>query len=283
MKNIDDKEYIADGHSFGLLKDTPKFPFHIDLELNTSCNLNCKMCDRTGFEEGELSLVGAKKIIKYCADNGTKSIKPFWRGESTIYKDIIEVLKYAQQCGLKTMINTNGLFDSEMSIRLSRYLDWVSFSIDEGHGNHKSKTVLTNLELFSNPDFFKGHCQVESGTSNRKLISKLHEINKNIYVDMFTKRTDEADYDFFDLEGYPRKYCGFPEFRMIITWKGEMKPCCVCWKDGELSMGYIDGNLDNIKNAWNTRFYKLRKELKQNIFTEDICKNCQSKKAYDVS
>lgn len=279
---LTDNEYSKDGHTFGSLEETPDFPRHIDLELNTFCNLNCVMCDRTGFATGELSLEGAKAIIKYCAENGTKSIKPFWRGEPTVSDNIIEVLKYSQQLGLKTMINTNGLFNSELTLRLTHYLDWISFSIDEGHGNHKSKLVFENLKKFSNKDFFTGHCQVESGSSDPELITKLLSITPIVYVDSFTKRTESVNYNYFELTDYPRKYCGFPEFRMIITWSGEFKPCCVCWKDTELVLGHINGDVTNIKKAWDTTFAKLRKELKEEIFRDSACFNCQSKKAYII-
>jgi len=252
------------------------FPKHIDLELNTQCNLTCSMCNRTGFKNGVMNINNAKKIIKYCADNGTETIKHFWRGEATLNKDYPEILKYSKECGLKNMLNTNGF---NVTTEIIESLDWISFSIDKEHKNNNEETkrkVLKAKELGK-------YVEIQSGSPDTdiQLFSQIYGIP--LKIDCFTKRTDNQNYEYLNLEEYPRKNCKHPFFRMVITHDLKVKPCCMPWKDGELDMGTIDiNNLNSIKDIWGGFGFQLIRKMQESLTFTDMCANCKSQSAYEV-
>jgi len=279
----------ADQH----IKTLPDFPLHIDLELNSQCNFGCSYCpqsetpEKQGFKQGKMDLADAIKIVKFCAQNGTKTIKLFWRGEPTINPDTPLVLRYAKECGLFTMLNTNGSFPLKNIQDYLDDIDWISFSIDDHHiskkggvPNSQSGLIIDNLLLMKEKS--KAHVQVQSGTPHKwwEEFCLTHKIEYS--PDAITKRTEKGDYDFIDLGKKPRKNCGFPSWRMIITWDLKVKPCCVAWKDSELNMGQIDiGNLETIKEIWiNQTYRELRRDQKTLVFMQSACKSCVSPSAY---
>jgi organic radical activating enzyme len=280
-------EYLHQGKRF----DGPsEFPLHLDLEINSACNYSCTMCPQSlpkkeqGFKQGKMSFVDAKKIIQYCAKKGTKTIKPFWRGEPTINKDLVDVLRIAKVSGLYTQINTNGTFPLDNKVEISKWLDWCSFSIDKYHSNNQdNKDVLNNILIMKK---FGVHVEVQTSTPTDKLRTLCAHNDIILKEDVLTKRTPSGDYKHIMLAGMPRKDCNFPNWRMIITWDFKVKPCCVCWPDGDLEMGsLLDPNGDlcvsRIDGIWNGDEYQmLREDQIDLIYSSTACKNCQSASAY---
>ena len=110
-------------------------PIHVDLELNSTCNLRCVMCFQSYAtpEPKTMKFEDAKEIIKECADIGVYSIKFQIRGEPLLYKKLPEVIAYAKKCGIiETMINTNGtLLTPQLSKELIiAGLDKIIFTVD---------------------------------------------------------------------------------------------------------------------------------------------------------
>ncbi len=111
------------------------FPLHIDIETNTTCNLECYMCFQSFDKPTPLIMDPElfKKIIDEGAEKGLYAIKTIYRGEPLLYKETAELIKYAKVKGiLSVMINTNAtLLTKEKAIALiNAGLDKIISSVD---------------------------------------------------------------------------------------------------------------------------------------------------------
>lgn len=128
------------------------------LFLTLRCNQKCRYCHRVlGIEE--LDVEHNKKIINILKKEGIKNLT-FTGGEPLLYSNIIGLLKFAKEKGIKSKIITNGeiLAQNPESREIYDYLDSITLSIDSvdkgineklGRGtNHFEhiKTVLDTLK-----------------------------------------------------------------------------------------------------------------------------------------
>ena len=84
-------------------------------------------------EDGFMELATYKKIVKECGDNGLFTLKFSMRGEPLLHPDIVEMVEYAKECGIKEVwINTNGGPLTEGLCRglLRAGVDWLTVSFD---------------------------------------------------------------------------------------------------------------------------------------------------------
>ena len=124
------------------LRYTPKRPHHPVAVYNctASCNLKCLHCYSASNEKSpaaELSTARAKKLIAQLAEYGCPVIL-FSGGEPLLRPDIFELIAYARNIGMKTVLSTNGtLIDPETAQRLAALnLDYVGVSIDGPRKQH---------------------------------------------------------------------------------------------------------------------------------------------------
>lgn len=249
---------------------------HLDIETSSVCNLSCNFCPRPK-ENGTMPIEDIKRLIKEFADMGGETIKPFWRGEPTLDERMPEILKWAKECGLKTMINSNATFYKKNVWEILENTDWISLSIDDEHNNIGNTELLCSIvchRKFRNKNLY---VEVQ-GSSYNSVVNYLCDLmGVHYHVDLPTKRSDK-DLTSEIITG-ERKYCGQNDWRMVISYNGDCLPCCVMW-----DKSYILGNIYN--NSLNEIFYgeranTLRKELKQGIFNNKECANCVSRSAYE--
>lgn len=120
-----------------------KFPPHLDIEPTMQCNMKCPMCFQQHMhipKEFCLDFRLYKKIVDECAHNNLYSIRLCHRGEPLLHPQIVEMVKYAKQKGIKEVFTlTNGLLLNEKLI-IALYeagLDWLQLSIDGVYGNYE--------------------------------------------------------------------------------------------------------------------------------------------------
>jgi len=283
------KEFFFNGHTY---ESTPKFPLHLDLEINSRCNFSCAMCPQSmpkndqGFKQGRMTALNALEIIEYCSSQGTKSIKPFWRGEPTINPDLPRVMSFAKRKGLFTMMNTNGSFPLNNREDIIDSIEWISFSLDRYHSNNQNNPKILDHVLFFKENGV--HTEIQSSTPDDKLIDFCNQNHIIFSPDRLTERTKTGGYTYMRLDGKKRKNCNFPFWRMIISWDLMVKPCCVSWNDGELDMGSLkdsDGqlNVHKIKQVWKSYLYRsLRNQQRTLKFRSSACRSCVSSSAYII-
>jgi radical SAM protein with 4Fe4S-binding SPASM domain len=245
---------------------------HLDIETSSLCNLSCQMCPRPK-ENGTMPIDDIKRLIKEFADIGGSTIKPFWRGEVLADERMPEILKWAKECGLKTMVNTNGQDTKGVYIDCLPYIDWISFSIDEQHGNINTSTLYNVIDAIQ---YKVQYIEIQASKYNNYVDFFCQRFNIPYKVDLPTKRSDKDTTS--EVITGERRYCGFPEWRLIVAYNGDCTMCCVDW--------LLENKVGNIyENTLSEIFYgdkanKLRSELKQGIYTSEICKQCPSKAAY---
>ena len=111
------------------------FPQRITIELSSCCNLSCTMCPRkylsgdNGFMDKELF----KKILCELQGQDVAAVVPFFRGESLLHPDFIEMMRFLRdRTKAEIQLATNALLLTEdMShALLSLGLHFISFSLD---------------------------------------------------------------------------------------------------------------------------------------------------------
>ena len=119
---------------FMLYSDYKKLPppRYILWDCTRRCNLNCihSGASKEKYEE-ELKEIDVKKLIDEIAKMGVKTFA-VTGGEPLTRKDLLSILKYASDKGLKTGIATNGfLIDKDKATKIkSSNVDSIQISLD---------------------------------------------------------------------------------------------------------------------------------------------------------
>ncbi len=117
-------------------RKVPKFPLNIDIEVSSKCQILCNHCFRQYMDIGEndfMPLDVYKRIVRECGENGLFTLKFSMRGEPLLHPDIVEMVRYAKEQGIKEVwINTNGgMFTEQLAYGLiTAGVDWITMSFD---------------------------------------------------------------------------------------------------------------------------------------------------------
>jgi radical S-adenosyl methionine domain-containing protein 2 len=103
----------------------------INFHLLEACNARCGFCfAKYGNSKAIISRNEAMEIIKQVAAVGIQKIT-FAGGEPLLYPNLNVLIRYAKQCGLTTMLVSNGMrLNSGFLDEMTGSLDWVGISID---------------------------------------------------------------------------------------------------------------------------------------------------------
>ena len=179
-----------------------KFPNRITLELTNNCNLNCVFCPRhnnnqnLGFMQTKLF----EKCIDEMAGNLPLTLVPFFRGESLLHPEFINLIRYAKQKMIEPIqLATNAvLLDEKMSIDiLESGLDFISFSIalnkkqyENSRGGAKYIKVTENVERFIELRKSRGKSLPEIQVSAVDLETKC--VEKGKFVKYWLEKVDRV-------------------------------------------------------------------------------------------
>ena len=277
------------------------FPLQLDIELNTTCNLNCVMCFqskcKTKAEYMEFNTV--LDLINQGKENGLESVKLQYRGEPLLYPYIIEVIKWAKKAGLYVHFNTNASLLGDIMIKGLIYsgLDKIICSVDSMFPKvynsirigSKFNYILDNitrlqvLKRIYEKNTPQIRVQAVLMESNRK------EIYMKAYQNFWLMVADSVGYEEeFDLlddtednTELPNWHCGQLWQRLVILADGDVIPCCggIDYKKGVI---YSVGNINHeiIKGIWNNKkmnkIRELHKEGKSHKL--EMCRKCRVRK-----
>lgn len=278
------------------------YPIHLDIELNTSCNLKCPFCFQSkGLIHAEnMRLERVKLIIDDAVKNGVCSIKFNYRGEPLLYPHLPEIVAYAKEKGvIEVMINTNAtLLTAEKAKRLiDSGLDLLSCSIDA-----TTEKVYDKIRVGGN---FYETCKNVVATQVLKRLKKsstpivrvqmveqelnVHQVDD--FVDFWREYVDEISVvDFKDVEGkdedatvLPDWYCSQLWQRLFVLVDGDIVPCCraIQGKNEKLLvLGSVYERKDAIKKVWNGIKMKHLRKIHQNGKSHLIkmCRSCGLRK-----
>ncbi|MHC4156411.1 MAG: radical SAM protein, partial [Planctomycetota bacterium] len=102
--------------------------------ITRACNLKCVHCyndSGSSRADDELSTKEAKEVLQDLASFGVPSVL-FSGGEPMLRKDLLELMDYARQLGLRTVISTNGtLITEDAAQSIQRVgVSYVGISLD---------------------------------------------------------------------------------------------------------------------------------------------------------
>lgn len=276
-------------------------PIQLDIELNTTCNYQCKMCFHS-FDPPKpeiMPLRDVKMLIDQAIEIGVKSLKLNYRGEPLLYPYLVEVVQYAKTQGiLETLINTNGsLLTPDYAKKLIKAgLGKIIFSVDgflpETYAKIRCGGTLENV--IQNIGTLLGLRQIHGYENPIVRVQIVRQEDNEDEIEKFIEfwsdnRADEvAIEDCKDYAGkvrddtpLPHWYCSQLWQRMFILADGTILPCCRAMEGGNQSL-YILGNYKDIqlKDAWKgNKLTLLRKAHREGMsHSIEMCQRCGLRK-----
>lgn len=297
MKYKKIKNYIRGGFLYNQRKiKLSNHPSILAIESTNQCNLDCIMCPRKFMTRkiGFMDFSLFKKII-----NEGKDYTDFvWLnlfGEPLLHPQIIEMINYCCQAGIKPGISTNAtVLNCEMSEKLlNSGLHRIILSLDGAtketyekiRKNANFETVLANVKYFLDLKEKKGKKRPFTTIQVIKMNETLEELNDffqkwNPYkVEVLAKKFDtwggtikemkpENQKDDYRGRPYP---CKWFWYYLVITWDGKVLPCCRDY-DEKLILGDIKEK--SLLEIWNNEpILKQRRQQIDGDFPK-LCKDC---------
>lgn len=276
--------------NFGL-KYSPNFPNIFAIETSSLCNLNCVMCPREIMTRPKINM--PFDIFKSAVEqigNRQRRIILHLGGEPLLNKQLPDLIAYAHQHSLITVLSTNGTIMNEAIAAklINSGLDQLIIALDSlDPQKYESIRVGANYEkVMANITTFSQMSKRLNTGIPEVVIQKVSDLEDHS-VDMSFKHFWEAKgYRVFikelqnwdnviDVKGRlnqkRRLPCYLPWYSCVILADGTVSPCCIDF-DGKLALGNIqDKPLTEIWNDAPAR--NLRKEHMEGTFNP-VCANC---------
>ncbi len=303
------KQYREDWEKFCTYEKEAKFPPHLEIELNYSCNLRCPMCTwsaETMVEKKEdwFKFEEYEKLIDEAVSKGTKSIRLCYVNEPLIRPDLDQFVKYAADNGiLDIIITTNGtLLTKEVSKKLIEAgITKVNVSLDAfteetykkirvgGDFNITKQNILDFIEVRNQlgkkiPKLKVSFVRTKINDHEREEFleywkNKVDGIGVQNMLNPFTfgRFKDDSKKDLLEIESGRKDdknfRCPEPNKRMTLRGNGDTIGCCSL-----SAMDLVVGNWkkNNLEEIWNGEKMKELREIHKNGEYEKnpICKAC---------
>lgn len=272
----------------------PGFPTHIEIEASSACQMRCPMCKTTEMNNSGIDFIGNmdielyKKIIDECVGEPLYSIKLSWRGEPLLNPNIVDMVAYAKQRGVKDVaFLTNGeRLNPEITEKLVYAgLDWMSISFD-GMGEVYNK-IRKPAKFNETVEKIKYVKQFKDKIGRKKPLIRIQSVYSAIkgmeseFLALWKGVADRVNFiadqkrsvDQKDYKHDTSFLCPSPWQRMCISWDGKVAQCY-----GDYLMGNVLGNVKekSIKEIWNDKpFKELRRLIKNgNRLATKPCRTC---------
>lgn len=275
-------------------EETTDIPLYILLELNSFCNLKCKMCkhadDGQNIVRESMPMPVFEKIIRECRVLGIPSINIGSGTECTLhprFKDIVLMVKESGAIDKFFLTNGSTLSENMINDLFQGEYERVEISVD-------AATKETYQKIRKNGNFEKletAIAQLVSEKKKRGLELPLVRLsfcvqNENIdEIDLFYEKwKNHVDLIEFQKVSQPCEFisktdngpmietCTQPFNRMTINYKGDIFACCsILYQDS-----YCLGNIRDmtIYDAWHCdRMQAIRAYFRNGKLMEH-CKRC---------
>ncbi len=269
------------------------FPSHIDIEASSKCQMRCPMCGThlmkaRGIKDGHMDFELYKGIIDECARKKVYSVKLSWRGECLLNPNIVRMVKYAKDKGIKDVaFLTNGerLNPDLTSQLVEAGLDWISFSIDGlGETYEKIRWPETFKGITSKVKFLKDY---RDSRGKKKPLIRIQSIwsaikkNPEKFRNFWSPMADRINFiadetrssEQKDFTHDPNYICPQPWQRMCVTWDGKVSLCCEDYLERSFVGDVEEQSLYEI--WWGEAANKLRYLMKNKQRLQiEACKTC---------
>ena len=196
---------------FKIKKDKMPFPFYIQVEPTTRCNLKCPYCTRNSYSKEDLkSDIDINSILNFIKKSPLRVLKIQGMGEPFAYKYLEEICIAAKRKNIALETTTNGttlLRNPDHIHILINYFDIVNISIDAGNKETfelnrvgaKYEDVLEGIKILVNK---------RNETKSRLRIRAAFVLTESNYNEIpdFVKTMKQIGVE----------SCGFPE---VENWK----------------------------------------------------------------
>lgn len=268
------------------------------VEITNVCNRACSFCHGTRRAPRRMSLDEFKAVAKKL-QGLTKYIYFHVLGEPLTHPELVEMIKYARECGFNPAVTTNGTL-----------LKWRSDELLSS-GVYKVNISLHSFEEGSEEDFseYIGSCLDFADRASRcgiltvlRLWNEGHDGGRNsLILDMMKKRFnfewtfgsrgarlrdklhleygERFEWPDADAENYGevgRCYGLIDQFGILSD--GTVVPCCLD-ADGIINLGCaFTEELSDVLSS--ERANKIREGFKKKCYTEPLCQKCGFSKKF---
>ena len=102
----------------------------VTITFSKACNMRCPFCYAFFDGQSYLKISDYKNIIRRLMSLNVKTVN-FGGGDPLLYDNIVEIVKYAKSCNMRTTLDTNTLaYNSTKHADLMAILDMISIPID---------------------------------------------------------------------------------------------------------------------------------------------------------
>lgn len=273
---------------------TPSFPTHLEVEAASACQMRCPMCKTTEMVEEGINFFGVmefvlfKKIVDECASRSLYSIKLSWRGEPLLNPEIVNMVAYAKQKGIKDVafLSNGERLNAKITEGLVHAgLDWISVSFD---GMGETYNAIRKPAIFEETvQKVRYIREYRDKIGSKKPLIRVQSVHSAIRgkEDEFLKLWDGiADRVNFiadqkrsivqrDYRHDPSYICPSPWQRACIGWDGRVAQC---YGDYMIANSLGDVKTQSIKEIWDGKpFRELRKLMKdKKRLATKPCRTC---------
>ncbi|MDR2406573.1 MAG: radical SAM protein [Bacteroidales bacterium] len=280
------------------IKDNISFPREIKIDVSSSCNYKCIMCQHSIMQGGGITIDSklCKKILSEAYSAGARECSFHFWGEPLLNKSLEDYILYAKNLGYEYVyFTTNGyLATIERSRKLlDAGLDSIRFSINASRENYKLvhgidgyDRVLNNIKaLYDYRIQSKSKCKIYVSfiaTKQTALEASKVTIDVKEYVDdiviIKVRNFGGIAKNIFKIleignDNYRQTYpCTQPFKDFCVSAEGYLLTCCF---DAENKTVIADLNNCSVIEAWySKKFEDFRKRHLAGDLKGTLCYNC---------
>jgi radical SAM protein with 4Fe4S-binding SPASM domain len=270
------------------------YPVLVDLELSSLCNLACPMCPtitdkfRIHTKKKIMDTELAKKIIDEVAGK-VYALRLSWVGEPTLHKDLVEIIAYAKDKGIKEIsFLTNGSkLKLDYFILLQKAgIDWITVSVDGmGENYNKIRNPLIFDDTFAKLkeiSLYKKQMHLDKPVIKIQAVWPAIRQDPEGFYKTFLPFVDLIAYnpliDYLHKDTdiiYQSDFCCPQHYqRITVSATGEV---AMCSNDDEVRTVIGDANNESIHSIWHGKPLNKIREMHNMLdgFKEiDVCRLC---------
>lgn len=250
------------------------FAKHLRIELTNRCNLACIMCPITEMERklGNMDMELFKKIVAEAAGSGTTFVYLHAWGESTVHREMFQMVREAKKVGLQVGLSTNCTMLNEKRAQevVDSGLDFIVLSMD-GAIKETYEKVRKNgdFEIVRQNITNMLATKARAGRGPFTVLQLIKMTETQTEVDDFTgywkdmapdsvfvkklwtwdgKAEDINRLMIDEMPDAVNTVCHALWKQLVIHWNGDVIPCCTDI-EGKLNLGNV--REQSLREIWN--------------------------------
>jgi hypothetical protein len=177
---------------------------HVDIEVSSACNMKCPMfytttdAFKSSVSRQLMDFALFQRLVDECAQRGAFSIRLSLRGEPFLHRQIVSMIRYAKQQGIKEVSTlTNNLLLTPELFRevMEAGLDWLTISFD---GLGKTYEEIRKPAIFEDSYLkIQAYHRIKKDAHSNKPVIKMQSVwpaiknNPRAYFDAFDPYVDD--------------------------------------------------------------------------------------------